>query len=77
MLSAIEQPIKRYLARFHGVPTEPSRQYDYYRCELCHGIVTWKQIANGGCNCGVGSKVRGAHLTVWEKVQLLVTPWRF
>lgn len=77
MLSVIEQPIKRYLASWHGAPEDASRQYAYYRCELCRGLVTWKQITQGGCRCGVGSRVRAAHLTLWEKVSLLVTPWRF
>jgi hypothetical protein len=77
MLSVLEQPIKRYLDARYGVPTDPTRQYQFYRCELCRGLVTWKQILQGGCKCGVGSRVRAAHITAWEKVQLLVTPWRF
>lgn len=70
-----EKPIQRYLAHFHGSAPEPTRQYAYYRCELCHGLVTWKQITMGGCKCGVGSRVRPAHLTFLEKAQLLVLPW--
>jgi len=75
MLACLEQPIKRYLARRHGAPTDPNRQYQFYRCELCRGIVTWKQIKQGGCKCGVGSRVRAAHLSFGEKVQLLIAPW--
>lgn len=75
MLSILESPIKRYLAHFHGAPTDPSRQYAYYRCELCRGVVTWKQIQAGGCKCGTGSRIRAAHLSVGEKVRLLLMPW--
>ena len=75
MRARIEQPIKAYLTWWHGAPTEPMRQYVYYRCELCRGLVTWKQIATGGCKCGVGSRVRGAHLTFFEKARLLIAPW--
>lgn len=70
-----EQSIQRYLAHWHGAPPEPTRQYAYYRCELCRGLVTWKQIEQGGCKCGVGSRVRAAHLTVGEKARLLLLPW--
>lgn len=75
MLQMIEGPIKRYLEHFHGAPTDPKRQLAYYRCELCRGIVTWKQIAKGGCKCGVGSRIRAAHLTTAEKARLLLLPW--
>lgn len=76
MFQVIEQPIKRYLAYFHGAPTDPAKQYAYYRCELCRGIVTWKQIAEGGCRaCKVGSRVRAAHLKFTEKLRLLFLPW--
>lgn len=76
MLQAIEAPIKRYLQYFHGAPSDPKRQFDYYRCEFCRGIVTWKQIHQGGCkSCSVGSRVRAAHLSIWEKAQLLLMPW--
>ena len=75
MLACVENPIKRYLNARHGAPTDPNRQYQFYRCELCRGIVTWKQIQQGGCQCGVGSRVRAAHLTVWEKCRLMLFPW--
>ena len=71
----LEKPIKQYLAYWHGAPTDATRQYQYYRCELCRGLVTWKQIQQGGCQCGVGSRVRAAHLTLWEKAKLLLVPW--
>lgn len=70
-----EKPIQRYLAHFHGTPPDPAKQYAYYRCELCRGVVTWKQIEQGGCRCGVGSRVRAAHLTVTEKAKLILMPW--
>ena len=75
MLQLMEAPIKRYLAHFHGAPADPSKQYAYYRCELCRSLVTWNQIKAGGCQCGTGSRVRAAHLSRWEKIKLLVLPW--
>jgi hypothetical protein len=77
MLALLEAPIKSYLNARYGAPPDEARQYQFYRCELCHGLVTWKAIEKGGCPCGVGSRVRAAHLTLWEKVQLFVMPWRF
>jgi hypothetical protein len=71
----LESPIKRYLIYWHGEATDPLRQKQYYRCELCRRIVTWHNIASGGCRCGVGSRIRAAHLTMWEKCRLLVVPW--
>lgn len=71
----LESPIKRYLAHFHGAPADPSRQYAYYRCECCRGVVTWKQIQAGGCKCGTGSRIRAAHLSIGEKCRLLLFPW--
>ena len=75
MLGFIEAPVKRYLEARYGAPTDPNRQYQFYRCELCRGIVTWKQIQEGGCRCGTGSRVRAAHLSVGEKLKLLLMPW--
>ena len=75
MIACLENPIKRYLAYWHGAPTDPQRQYAYYRCECCRGVVTWKQIAAGGCKCGTGSRIRPAYLSVGEKLKLLCIPW--
>lgn len=75
MFAFLETPIKRYLDRRYGAPPDATRQYQFYRCELCRGVVTWKQIEQGGCRCGVGSRVRAAHLTVGEKFKLLLSPW--
>lgn len=75
MLACIEKPLQRYLAYWHGSPEDATRQYQYYRCEVCRGLVTWKQIHNGGCKCGVGSRIRAAHITWFEKVKLLLMPW--
>lgn len=74
-MNVLEKPIKRYLAHFHGEAPDASRQYQYYRCELCRGVVTWKQINTGGCKCGTGSRVRAAHLSFGEKVRMLLMPW--
>lgn len=71
----IEQPIKRYLEWVHGAPGSPERQWMFYRCEGCKGIVNWKQIAKGGCDCGLSNRIRGARLRWHEKLRLLVAPW--
>lgn len=75
MIACLEAPIKRYLEHFHGAPPDATRQYSYYRCETCRGLVTWKQIQAGGCKCGTGSRIRAAHLSVSEKIRMLVFPW--
>lgn len=76
MMSVIEKPIKKYLEHHHGAPHDSSKQYMFYRCELCRGLVSWKQINEGGCGkCLTGSRVRAAHLSTWEKVKALVLPW--
>lgn len=64
-----------YLNKRYGSATDPARQYQFYRCELCRGLVTWKDIAQGGCRCGVGSRIRAAHLSFSEKCKLLLSPW--
>ena len=71
----LEAPVKRWLNYCHGVPVDPKRQVQFYRCDGCHGLVTWHRIANGGCDCGVGSRVRAANLRWHEKVRVLVLPW--
>ena len=75
MFAWLESPVKSYLNARYGEAANPSRQYQFYRCELCHSLVTWKDIANGGCRCGVGSRIRAAHLSVMEKCRLLLSPW--
>lgn len=71
MFAVLEAPIKRYLDARYGAPPD-ARQYQFYRCELCRNLVTWHDIARGGCSCGVSSRVRAAHLSVWEKCKLLL-----
>lgn len=75
MFALLETPIKRYLNARYGAPTDGSKQYQFYRCELCRSLVSWKQIAQGGCRCGTGSRVRAAHLSFGEKCKLLFAPW--
>lgn len=70
-----ENVIKRHLARTHGSPTNPETQYMFYRCENCRHLVNWNHIVQGGCACGVSSRVRAAHLTTWEKIKTVVLPW--
>ena len=45
MLASLEAPIKSYLNARYGAPQDETRQYQFYRCEVCHGLVTWKAIA--------------------------------
>lgn len=71
----VEQPIKRYLDYWHGAPVDPVRQRQFYRCDGCHRLVTWHRIREGGCLCGIGSRVRTASLRWHEKVRLIVFPW--
>lgn len=74
MFGWIEAPIKHYLTARYGAPADATRQYQFYRCDLCHDVVTWKDIEKGGCRCGVGSRVRAAHLTLMDKCKLLFLP---
>ena len=67
--------LRSYLNVRYGQATDPTRQYQFYRCELCRSLVTWKDIAAGGCRCGVGSRIRAAHLSMAEKCKLLFSPW--
>ena len=40
----------------------------FYRCELCHGVVSKWDINKGGCQkCG-GARIRPTDLTIIEKV---------
>lgn len=52
----------------------------FYRCEMCHGVVNLWDIKKGGCpKCG-GMRLRGTNLTLWEKVvQIVKHPkvWRW
>ena len=76
MFAFLEAPIKHYLNARYGAPKDPHRQYQFYRCELCRGLVSWKHIELGGCqHCSTGSRVRAAHLSFGEKCKLLFAPW--
>jgi len=63
----------RWLAHWHGAG-EP-HQWQYYRCEGCHGLVTWRRIRQGGCGCGLSNRIRPARLTFAEKARCLLLPW--
>ena len=75
MWKPVETLVNAYLTRWHGAPTDPARQYRYYRCEACRSLVTWHQIEEGGCRSCQGSKVRAAGLRFSEKVRCLFAPW--
>ena len=64
----------RWISYWHG-HGDDATQWRYYRCDGCKGIVTWNDIALGGCDCGMSNKVRPAALTRVEKVRILVLPW--
>lgn len=70
----IEAWANRYFTYWHGGGFDGD-QWRYYRCEGCHGLVTWNTIKIGGCLCGMSNKMRPAALTRREKVKLLVMPW--
>lgn len=75
MMKSLETAAKSWLTYWHDGPADASRQHQFYRCEACHGLVTWKMIKRGGCECGMSSKVRAAHLRWHEKARLLFAPW--
>ena len=62
----------RWLTYWHGEGAP--HQFRYYRCKECRGLVTWKQIRDGGCRCGA-TKVTPANLRWKEKVKVLCLPW--
>ena len=64
----------RYLNYWHGDGYDEN-QYRYYRCEGCHGLVTWNAIKIGGCPCAISNKIRPAALTRMEKARILLLPW--
>ena len=64
----------RYLTYWHGYGGDTG-QWRYYRCEGCRHIVTWNDIAIGGCACGISNKLRPAVLTRMEKTRILILPW--
>ena len=44
----------------------------FYRCLLCHGVVSPWDIRAGGCpKCG-GVRIQPADLTTWEKLVQIV-----
>ena len=72
----VEYPFKRWVAWWFGVPPDPSRQFQFYRCQACLRIVSWRQITeHGGCSCNMSSRVRAAKLSLLDKTRLLVFPW--
>lgn len=68
-----ETSLHRWLVYWHG--RGEAHQHDYYRCEGCHRIVSWKAIEKGGCSCDLGNKLHEARLKWHEKVRLILCPW--
>lgn len=73
MKQCVERAIISYLTWWHG--RGEATQYEYYRCEGCLRIVTWKAIRKGGCTCGMSHKVCPARLTWFEKARLILVPF--
>lgn len=66
----------RWLTYWHGVGDV--HQYRYYRCQGCRRIVTHKAIAQGGCICGLSTRLSPYHppqMRWWTVLRLLVFPW--
>ena len=64
--------LRRWFVKHHGEGEH--NQYDFYRCDQCHGIVTWRMIRLGGCGCS-RSRLRPTNPTMVEAFKLLVLPW--
>ncbi len=67
--------IERYLDYWYWTGSRADNQFQFYRCELCKGIVTWKHIKqDGGCPCGA-SRVSPTKPRFTEKCRILLMPW--
>ena len=69
-----EKIFRPYMEYMHG-KRKASHQYDFYRCCGCRGILNWKKLNRGGCDCDTGNKIKPAKLTKWEMFKILVLPW--
>lgn len=69
----IERLAHRYMTYWHGEGAP--HQHRYYRCKGCHGLVTWKMIRKGGCDCNMSKELVPANLTMLEKARILGAPW--
>ena len=47
----------------------------FYRCQKCSGLVTWRMINKGGCNCSGMTKIFPTNPKLLEWVRLLFMPW--
>lgn len=64
---------RRWLAYWHG--RGAPHQHEYFRCEGCRRLVTWRRIHAGGCRCRSSIKLRPAMLSRADKARLLWAPW--
>jgi len=69
----IERLAKKWLD--YNYDNGDEHQYQFYRCDGCKGLVTWKTIRQGGCDCGLGRNLHPACLSLFEKFKLLFMPW--
>lgn len=44
----------------------------FYRCELCHGVVSRWDINTGGCQKCAGVRIRPTNLSLLEKLVQIV-----
>lgn len=73
MLGPIDALLRKHFVYWHGEGIEPY-QYDFYRCDACKKLITWKHIKTGGCRCG-SHKLRPTNPSFTEKFKVMVLPW--
>lgn len=74
-MTMLEQASDWYLDKFHWTKQRAENQYQWYRCQGCMGLVTWKHIKrDGGCKCG-SARISPTVPRLGEKFQLLLLPW--
>jgi hypothetical protein len=70
-----ERLLKAWLDRWHGAGGEG--QFQFYRCEACRAVVTWRMIRAGACARCERTRVAPASLSAREKAGLLLWPWAY
>jgi len=68
----LQKFIRAWFVKNHGEGDE--RQHDFYRCDSCAKLITWKTIRKGGCQCG-GFKIKPTNPSFVEKIKIMVLPW--
>ena len=73
MLGPIDSLIRKHFVYWHGEGKEVY-QHDFFRCDSCHRLITWKYINKGGCRCG-SYKLKPTIPSGWETFKVIVLPW--